>query len=74
VAGLGAGVAGFTLSKRASLGLARLVTELQAAGAPPSAEQQAKMRNLKTALRTGSTLTALLLLVAVACMGLAHVV
>jgi hypothetical protein len=74
VAGLGAGVAGLTLSKRASLGLARLISEIQAAGAPPSAEQQARMQKLKAALRRGSTLTALLLLIAVACMGLAHAV
>lgn len=74
VAGLAAGVVGITMSKRASLGLARLIGEIQAAGTAPGPEQQAQMQKLKATLRRGSMLTAILLVAAVVCMGLAHAV
>jgi hypothetical protein len=65
-------VVGATVSKRANLRISALAAEIQAGGKPPSDAQQAELQNLKKKMRMGSTLSALLVLIALTGMALAR--
>lgn len=72
IAGILAAVVGATVSKRANLRIGALAAEIQAGGKPPSSAQQSELQNLKNTMRMGSTLSALLVLIALTGMALAR--
>jgi hypothetical protein len=72
IAGLSAALVGMIIQARASARLAQVASEIQQAGGPPSESQRGEMELLRNRLRVGGRVTALLLLISVAGMGLAR--
>lgn len=72
LAGLGAALVGLIIQSRSSARLAQLAGEIQQAGGPPSEGQRGEMEALRSRLRAGGRVTAILLLISVSGMGLAR--
>jgi len=72
VAGILAAIAGGAMAGRASKRLGALMQECQAAGKPPTAEQQAEIERMKATMRKGSLAGSLFILIALMGMALAR--
>ncbi len=72
VAGILAAIAGGAMAGRASKRLGALMAECQAAGKPPTAEQQTEIERLKAKMRQGSMAGSLFILIALMGMALAR--